>query len=197
MGRKKIVIASVILIILFFVVVAIFSSNKKTQALPSPVSKVSSQVAVEATEKEIKALSIDGSKAIIMKESKSGEHTNYSFINSDGKAVYVTSTLPGLTLLLSGNAWDPGDSYFFIEKKEGSMRTDLVLKTSGEVFPDSAQYIDVGALFHEKFTDFSYLEATGWAAPDLLIVKTIRSDSTSGSSFWFEVSSGTFIQLYN
>jgi hypothetical protein len=53
--------------------------------------------------------------------------------------------------------------------------------------------MEISELFYAKYSEYKITDITGWAAPNLLIVNTDDVNSEEGPSFWFDVSSKTFI----
>lgn len=170
--------------------------GKKNDTVSSPVSKISSETRAYAQDKEEKVYSVDGEKFATLKKSTQDKTSDYTLTLSDGlEILHETKDEPSF-LVLPGNAWDPGEGYIFLENTENGIKTDLLLKTSGENFSDSEKMLDVGKLFREKKFPYLFKEATGWAGSNLLNIETTNEDKTEGPSYWFEVSSGAFIQLY-
>ena len=170
--------------------------KKTSDLVSSPVSKISSETRAYAQDKEEKAYSVDGKKYVTLKKSTQNKTSEYILTLSDGSELLREVRDESSSLSLPGNTWDPGEEYVFLESSQNGGKTDLLLKTSGENFSDSEKAIDVGKLFNEKKFPYQFKEATGWAGSNLLIIETVNEDKTNGPLYWFEVSSGAFIQLY-
>jgi hypothetical protein len=153
--------------------------------------------------------------------------TNYSWNSSDGEAkINMTTTINADTtktftfatintttntttplftktvvassnMVIPFNAFSPDDNYVYISEIDGNVTHYFVFKTSGETFADGATYVDVTPLFVAYTAEYALSEVTGWADSSLLIVNTKTQDGKQGPSFWFDVSSKSFILLSN
>lgn len=168
-----------ILLVIALILVSFFfaTRSKKTPTDTPSFSPIKALATVE--EKEVRSL--DGSKKLIL---------------TDEKDVYVSDE-KGKRLLFSGsnlslppNAWAPDDAYVFIQENDSDSLHYLVFKTSGEVFTNGEQNVDVAPLFTKAQPNLRLKGITGWDGPDTLHVTT-----TTGPSFWFIVSSRAFLQL--
>jgi len=195
--KRKVSLALLLLIVSFSGWYLVKSKTGKKEAdFSSPVSKISSQENAIAQEKEEKAYSVDGEQFITLKKNATVNETEYVVVLSDGTEIFRETEDINSKISLPGNSWDPGNEYVFLERVRNGGKSDILLKTSGESFSDSEKALDVGMLFNEKKFPFQFKEATGWAGANLLVVKTLNEDKTDGPLYWFEVSSGAFIQLY-
>lgn len=163
-----------------------FYSVKLPASLPSPTPSFISVALIQTTE----VGSPDGKAALMMEKKKIGTETEYSFSvlnHEDNSNVFLFSkTLNNLEeISIPFNTFSPDNKDVFL--KEGD--TFYVWSVEGGTNP-----INVSQLFLEKYPDFSLLDITGWAAPDLLIVNIKNSEGTK-SSYWFEVPSQNFIPL--
>lgn len=94
------------------------------------------------------------------------------------------------------NTWSPDNKYFFLKEVSGGDEQILVFKADGEPFRNGQSILNLTEFFAEKLPQFSLKEVTGWASPTLLIANAHGSDEqTDGPSFWFEVTSTSFIRL--
>ena len=93
------------------------------------------------------------------------------------------------------NTWSPDNIYVFIKEATPTVNNYYVFFTSESSFSDSSQYLNIQSLFAEKVSDYIILDVTGWAAPNLLIVNAKENQSEKKVSFWFEVSSQSFLLL--
>lgn len=174
-----------------------------TQRKEAPAEQVAGAPVVpqaEAKEEQRSVTSIDGAKILTMKSvTNPNNEITYSFYTSSStEPFYVTTLNPNLyTMAIPDNSWSPGEKYIFLEKNGGGVKTDLVFKADGSVFASGQQYLDVAQLFKNKYTDYNFAGGTGWADPALLIVESTKPDGSVGPSFWFELPSGSFIQLAN
>lgn len=95
------------------------------------------------------------------------------------------------------NSWSPDNLYFFLKDVSSGFDSNyLVFNSSDKTFTDGAQSVDIKKYFDVNLADRYYLEdVTGWAAPYLLIVNTRDKSGAEGPSFWFDLTSNSFIQL--
>lgn len=149
---------------------------------------------------ESEVSSSDGKMKLIMRvEEGKDKVKTYSFFTVDisgknRKTLFTKTVSLGGEMSIPRNSWSPDNKYLFlIENEEGSTNV-LVFKASGEIFQNSQQYLDLRALFKSK-AGYSINNATGWASPTLIYVTTLSDDSTKGPTFWFDLSSHSFIQL--
>lgn len=146
--------------------------------------------------------SSDGTMKLVTKTTKNANSSSmYSFTvsaidGSDPHMIYATSASPSATLAIPYNSWSPDNKIVFIEKKSTDGDTYLVLLASGENFANGDKAIDVLALFKEKQPSLRLKEITGWDGIGLLHVTTLTEQGTKGPSFWFDIASRSFLQLY-
>ena len=87
------------------------------------------------------------------------------------------------------------DKYLFLKETTGNQITYFVLTASGLPVTKDAQTVDFSSLFTAKYPDYVITDATGWAAPTLVVINTNKTDGKVGPSFWFDVQTKSFIQL--
>ncbi len=156
--------------------------------LPKPKVETSSQV------------SPDGTKKLLLTVTTNPDTSTYAFTTSDGQdgnqqSLYTTTLPLGSSLAIPFNTWSPDDAYVFLEQKDATRSSALVMKADGQPLGDGTQYRDIGTTFSEKNTGNAYQETTGWASNTLLIVNSTQSDGTKGPSYWFEAPSQAITQL--
>lgn len=138
---------------------------------------------------------------VMKKEQPTNQFQKYTFSVVDNttnveQIIFTTTASASSTLSIPGNSWSPDNKYIFLQEKiAGNGLTFLVLKTSGEVFSNDQKYLDVGAFFAQKQPKYMMTDVTGWASPTLLIVYTKTDTGEKGPSFWFDITSLSFIQL--
>ncbi len=109
--------------------------------------------------------------------------------------IYAKNIAAGGSMELPYNAWDPTDTYVFLQENGQGAPHFYVLKASGEPFANGQVYLDVNAVWTQKNIPYAIRTATGWASGTLLIVYTSKEDGTKGPSYWFEIPSTAIIQL--
>ncbi len=161
--------------------VAVLVLPKRRSAPSSPLAPPPQRETVLATApKETEVKNLDGSKKLLLVDG-----TSVYVFDNKGKRLLFTGT----NLTLPNNSWAPNDTYVFLKQTAPTV-TYLAFKTSGEQFAANTPYVDIGVLFAERLPERKLRDATGWDGPGLI---HIQSD---GPSFWFDVTSQTFIQLW-
>ena len=93
------------------------------------------------------------------------------------------------------NAWSPDNKYVFLKESTPTINNYYVFASSGNpLYPDK-QYINIQELFSEQVPDFAITDVTGWADSVLVVVNTVSKKQGQKVSFWFDVSSQSFIRL--
>lgn len=199
MGRK------IFLTFLLIATIAIFGINlylgrSKQTSLNSP--KESSQVfpqaktvipPVEAS--EIKSMdSPDGKLTLLMKTTKSDGLVAYSFSIS-GKEIFGKAVDPSVSFSIPYNTWSPDNKYVFLKETGPADTNFFVLSALKDSSLQNEQTANITGLFSSKYPDLKIQDVTGWGGVNLVIVNSIKSDGSRGSSFWFEAPSHSFIQL--
>lgn len=164
----------------------IVSSTPTPTAMPPKISEVHSE---------------DGTKKVTMQADRGVNGlTIYSFYVSDvdgsNKQFLFTKSLGSSDSLWSSqNSWSPNNKLLFISQNLNGQAGALVFNADGKNFANGSSFLDVGALFLEKVTDYKLSDVTGWDSSTLLHVFTMKDSSTRGPSFWFDTDSASFIQL--
>lgn len=127
-------------------------------------------------------VSSDGKNTLVMKMAKQESQSVYTFFSNDS-LIYTRVTTGKMSIPY--NAWSIDDKMFFI-KEEANNQVNFY------VVPGD---INVGQKFREKFPDFTLQDVTGWAANNLLVVNA--NDGKNDISYWFDISSQSFIRLSN
>ncbi len=189
-------------LILFFILVFIgvflifpFQKSKST-----PPNNPPDKFEVSASQpQESEVYSSDGKVKLVMQVEEKNQVKTYSFFtidiaNKNRKTLFTKTVSSGGEMLLPHNSWSPDNKYLFLIENEGDSFNVLVFKASGEIFSKGQQYLDLRALFKSK-AGYSISDATGWASPTVIYVITLSEKSLKGPTFWFDLSSQTFIQL--
>jgi hypothetical protein len=136
----------------------------------------------------------DGKNKLVAKEEKTKDGVNYVFsvVNEAtgvSKTVLTKSVPVGTVISIPFNTFSPDDKYIFLKEVSPSGTTFIV--------PVGDQTFDVVGMFAEKHPDFIVTDVTGWGGMTLLVVNTDKKSGGQGPSFWFDVTSKSFIQLNN
>lgn len=140
----------------------------------------------------------DGTKKLTMKKTYNSDGTStFIFAVMDGSGeneynIYTIKVEASENFSIPFNTWSPDNKYVFIQKNDTGA---WVFKANGQPITTDQAYLDVGDLFMAKIKNVVLKEVTGWASPTLLIVNTVKEDTTKGPSYWFEVPSKAIMVL--
>jgi len=142
----------------------------------------------------------DGTKTLTMIKRQINGLAAYFFYTSnksDAVDKLIFKKTEGLTESFSipYNTWSPDNVYFFLKEATPSVNNYYVFYVSGNLLPNNAQYVNIQELFAQKLPDFTLVDVTGWAAPNLVLVNTKTKQEGRDVSFWFDVPGLSFIQL--
>ena len=142
----------------------------------------------------------DGTRTLTMKFQENIKTTTYSFFASekpDNQAKLITTKIatPQDSFSIPDNTWSPDNKYVFVTKRTPTEKNYFVFPASDTVQDNNLENTEVNALFSQNYPQYNLTEITGWAAPNLLIMNTTADGGERGPSFWFDISSQTFIQL--
>ncbi len=142
----------------------------------------------------------DGTRALTMEKQQIKDNVKYSFFTSiksekTKQLIFRKEGVLSQNLSIPHNTWSPDNIYFFLKEATPTVNNYYVFFTSGNSFSDSSEYLNIQSLFTEKVSDYTILDVTGWAAPNLLIVNAKKNQSERKVSFWFNVTNQSFILL--
>lgn len=142
----------------------------------------------------------DGKKTLSMRlgKTENGATQTFAMAEKDSDSfnnVFSKTVADGATITIPFNTFSPDDKYFFLKETNGTAQNYFVLASSGSPVATDSQTISVSDLFAKKITDYDLKEVTGWAAPTLLVINTTTKDGNIGPSFWFDMSTKSFIRL--
>jgi len=183
---------SLILIFISIAVIGIILAKFSTKP-PKAASDTQPFPVVEAQTPESTSVdSPDGKLMLTMKKEKNQDGTIYTFFTTDTasgiqKDVF-TKTVPSEDVIsIPDNTFSPDNKYIFL-KEESLGQTNYFAVTP-------AGTLDISASFSLKYPKFKITDVTGWGGMTLIVVNTNKEDGSLGPSFWFDVSSKSFIQL--
>jgi len=183
-NQIKIVIPAFIVVAIFVGVVTVFS-GKSQNPKPSLAALEPTPIVVQKTE----IVSPDGKVILLMNQKRSGDNISWTF--SIGDTQLYQETLPkDIQFSIPFNTFAPDNKFIFIKKTSANLSSYIVLSSSGKS-------MEISELFYAKYSEYKITDITGWAAPNLLIVNTDKVGGGKGPSFWFDVSSKSFIRLSN
>lgn len=143
-------------------------------------------------------------KPVVLSQiSPDGTHTVSLNTVSDSTEIMINNEVVvqrpvevGIDLEIPFNTWSPDDKYFFLREKSEQGDEYLVMAASGKHFADDSPSLKVKELFAVFHPEATIVDATGWAAPTLLILNA-KSGTETKMSFWFDISTHQFIRLSN
>ncbi|MBI4973146.1 hypothetical protein HZC27_00870 [Candidatus Roizmanbacteria bacterium] len=141
----------------------------------------------------------DGSMNLTMNSQRGKDVTKYTFFTSTPEGldqnIFAKQLDESGSLSIPYNTWSPDNKYVFLKEVTSSLPNYYVLKADGTPLKEGAKYVNIQELFSSKQLDYTIVEVTGWADPNLIIVNAKSNKENRVVSFWFEVSSQSFIAL--
>lgn len=186
----------ILIISLAISVVIFFSWQKGKTEVPEEVKDIIPEAQASDLED---VMSPDGKVSLEMKKNNQEGDTFYSFLlnneeNGSQKLLW-DRMVSGGTMSLPFNAFSPDNKYVFLKEEVGGSINYFVLKTSGEEMYGDGSAFCFSDMFKEKYQDYVITDVTGWGGVGLIIVNTDKVDGGTGPSFWFDVTSKSFIRL--
>lgn len=146
-------------------------------------------------------IAADGTISLTLNQKPTGNKNMWSLIikdkNNPQKTIWSESLPDSVSFSIPLNAVSPDNKSLFIRETAPGKTLYLVFFTSGKPINKDSQLIEFTDLFAAKYPDLQITEATGWAAPTLIVFNTNQADGHPGPSFWFDIVSLSFIQLSN
>jgi len=171
---------------------ALFIMVGKTQPKNNTAPTPKVPVVAASTQTVSTMDSPEGSKTLTLE----GNSLYVSAKDSPEKQLLYKKKIESSELLeIPFNTWAPDNVYIFLKDKKPSGNDYIVFQSSGKTFPDEVIFLSIQDLFSKKIQGHLIEDVTGWAAPNLLIVNTKKTDDDIRISFWFDVPSQSFIQL--
>ena len=165
-----------------------------TFVIPTPTLLIPVATPLQTTPLETSTMdSPDGTKTLTMIKRQINDLASY-FFYTDGKLIFKKTESLTQSFSIPYNTWSPDNVYVFLKEITPSVNNYYVFYASGEPFPDNVQ-VNLQDLFSQKFPDYTIMDVTGWAAPNLIILNTKTKQEGRDVSFWFDVPSLSFIQL--
>ncbi len=146
-------------------------------------------------------LAPNGKMTLIFKEEKNKDSVTDTFSVRDEKTgaliqIYSEVLYEGMEISVPYNTFSPDNKYIFLKKITPTSISYFVLKTDGTTFANSEKAIDFLSLFNQKYADtHNVTDVTGWGGENLIVVNTDQPDGDISHSFWYDVTSNSFIQL--
>ena len=206
MDKRQLKIIFLTVFIITFALVAyalVFSSSKKAQLQQQSQPQVIAQTFAEVkpSPKTTTILAPNGKMDLVVKEEKSGDSMIDTFSVSDAsggpQTQIYSETLPqGTAITIPYNTFSPDNKYIFLKRTNSSGFVYFALRTDGKPIIGSEQTVDFVSLFREKYSaQYSVTDVTGWGGMTLIVLNVNKADGSLGPSFWYDVTSNSFIPL--
>lgn len=140
--------------------------------------------------------SADG-KILLSLSQKPAQDKIFWRLTANQKTIWSETRPAGVEFSLPGNSVSPDNRYLFFQETMPGKTLYWVLSSDGTPLTKDDRAVEFTGLFAPQHSDLKITEATGWAAPNLIIINTDKADASQGPSFWFDLSSQSFIQLTN
>lgn len=145
-------------------------------------------------------LAPNGKMTLIVKEErgKNGESIDtFSTKKDTGETVeiYTEVLSEGVSISVPLNTFSPDNKYIFLKRTTQSGDTFFVLKTDGTLFKNNEKTIDFVSLFNQKYPETKASDVTGWGGMTLIVVNVNKPDGRVEHSYWYDVTSNSFIAL--
>ncbi len=180
-------------VIVFFVLDA--------KRLPAGLPTSTPPVANAETSQVSSVTSSDGNWVLTMKQAKAKDMVMYRFLatddNGNQKEIYTKTVSAGDIFSIPQNTFSPDDKYFFLKETNPAGTNYPVMTTSGVPIAKEALSLDISSLFAAKYSNYVITDVTGWGGQTLLVINTDKLSGGQGPSFWFDLTSKSFIQLSN
>ena len=143
----------------------------------------------------------DGVMSLVMTRQKQVDgSSNYSFKvvlrgDKSERKILETSLTQGEEMEVPENTWSPDNKQVFLLEKGVGVTKYFVYKADGSKYKNGAEFLEVSELWEKNKNKYALVGITGWEGNDLLRVITQKENGEKGPSFWFVISSRSFIQL--
>lgn len=191
-------LSNTILIIVVFVIgtLAYFTYDNNKVEIQNKVEykPVNTPKTVNAQEPKLTTVgSPDGKMSLTMKED-GADSVLYTFLLKDegtgtSKQIFTKTASVGAVLTVPLNTFSPDNKYVFLKESYGGKNSYFV--------PLNGEEIKFSELFANKYEDYVISDVTGWGGVNLIVINTDKTEGGVGPSFWFDVTSKSFIRLAN
>ncbi len=192
--NKKIILSIIIIALVVFLLFLFLQNYKNNNSVPLGI-QIPTTITANAANPDVSIISPDGKTNLTMKTVVDNNSIIYTFTTNN--LIYTKTTTKDDIFAIPFNSWSPDNKYVFLKETNGNTTSFLVLNSSGVPFKDGSQYINISDNFTQKLNNYKLDDITGWAAGTLLVLNTNKIDGEKGPSFWFDLTSSTFIQLSN
>lgn len=191
-------LSNIILIIVVFVIgtLAYFAYDNNKVEIQNKVEYKPVNTPKTANAQEPKLTTVgspDGKMSLTMKE-EGTDNVLYTFLLKDEaagtvKQIFSKTASDGAALVVPLNTFSPDNKYVFLKETYGG-KNSYILPLNGEE-------VNFSDLFANKYEDFVITDVTGWGGMNLIVINTDKAEGGTGPSFWFDVTTKSFIRLNN
>jgi len=168
--------------------------------VPAPSVPEFVQAGSQITVREDITQSPDGTYKLTMKRVKDNGWFAYTFLVSPtggGTAVevYKRTAAESDRFSVPANSFSPDNKFVFIKENAPGNTNYWVMSASGKPLPGGSQAQEISSLFAAKYENYKITDVTGWGGLNLIIINTSQETGAEGPSFWFDLTSSSFIRL--
>ena len=109
--------------------------------------------------------------------------------------IYTKESAKENVITVPYNSFSPDDKYIFLEYPSGGKLIHIVLRTDGLDIKTDNKFVEIESSFSQKNPDYKITEVTGWGGINLIVFNTNNKDGELGPSWWYDVTSFSFILL--
>lgn len=182
-------------IIVFFAFRQKVTPQINAAATPGPIPQAEAQAPLSSS-----VVSPDGKFELSLKQSAGKDSTSYSLNLMDqtsgaGRELLRDSLPNDVSLSIPLNTFSPDDKYVFLKASGFGGLKYFVLDASKTTTISLSDTTDFSTPFAVKYPNYVITEATGWAAPTLIVINVNKTDGSTGPSFWYDLLNKSYILL--
>lgn len=199
MGKRfEKILFLIIVILIAGIGIAFFMKQSNAQNLsgiPVAASTPGVNIVSKDTETDVSQISPDGNQNLVMKVVSGKNNTKTYSVYVTNSLIFTKTLTDPANIALPFNTWSTDDKYVFLKETVGNQINYYVMYANGTSTADGSAYLNVSDLFAAKEPNYQLTDITGWASGTLLILNTNTAGGDKGPSFWFDITSKSFIVL--
>ncbi|OGY07913.1 MAG: hypothetical protein A2700_01265 [Candidatus Blackburnbacteria bacterium RIFCSPHIGHO2_01_FULL_44_64] len=189
----KIFVAASGLVLVAIAVLQVREPINPVRIIPSP------PVVMAEASGTVTVGSPDGKSNLTMKTEKGEAQDIYTFFiqEKDGveSEIYKKNVPAGTAISIPFNTFSPDNKYLLLKEASSASVIYFVVSTNGKPFSEDLPVAEITTPFLLKYEKYNITDVTGWGGLNLVVINTDKKAGGTGPSFWFDVSSRSFIQL--
>ena len=189
----KIFVAAIGLVLVAIAVLQVREPINPVRIIPSP------PVVMAEASGTVTVGSPDGKSNLTMKTEKGEAQDIYTFFiqEKDGveSEIYKKNVPAGTAISIPFNTFSPDNKYLLLKEASSASVIYFVVSTNGKPFSEDLPVAEITTPFLLKYEKYNITDVTGWGGLNLVVINTDKKAGGTGPSFWFDVSSRSFIQL--